>query len=212
MLENLKKYIGIKSLKLNKCCKTDVFKQIDTMFALLEEDTIRLEFGDDIVFYKDEIMKVLGEERERINNKNGFILPPVRCIDNQTLQENEIDIFLNGKKIDERFVIPKQENVQEEILNIINDLYEQHLYEIFSNEMVERYIGRAKSNNLKTVTEVCYNLASVEIKYILIDLLTHNKSIKNIGLIFEKISEKIYIYNSYKNNIEKFSKMLITSL
>lgn len=212
MLVNLKKYFNINLFKFNKSSKKTVFDEINTMFSLLGEDTICLELGEDVCCYIDKIKSTTKEERERINKKTGFILPPVRFLDNKSLQENEINILLNGKKLEERFVIPKEDNVQEEIVNIINGLYEQHLSEIFSNELVEKYIERARLNNYKTVAEVCSSLAAVEIKYILIDLLMHNKSIKNIPYIFEKISEKIYIYDSYKDNIEQFSKILVTSL
>ena len=212
MIKKFKNYIYKNILTSKNSDKNIAFQKIKAKFDSLEEDTICFQFGDDMVLIADKIINTIERERERIKNKTGFILPLVRCINNSELQENEIDVLINGKKTEERFIIPKEENLQEEITNIINDLYEQHLSEIFSNELVEKYIEKARLNNYKTVTEVCYKLAAVEIKYILIDLLTHNKSIKNISYLFEKISEKIYIYGSYEENIEQFSEILVTSL
>ena len=79
--------------------------------------------------------------------------------------------------------------------------------------MVEKYIDVVKKDNYKMAVEVCYKLASVEIKYILVDLLLHEKSINNIVLIFEKIAERIYIDNSYlSEDVSSLSKEIIKNI
>ena len=209
MIKVLKNYID----KKFKPHKNDVYTVIDKLFNSLEDDLICLYMGSDITPYTDIIIKTIGKERERIKEKTGFILPAIRCQKDYNIQENEFNITVNGNKCETKFVIPTNEHIEEEIINSIYNIYQNNLSDIFPNEFVEKYKEKAKIKNFKTVTEVCYSLAAVEIKYILINLLKNNKSINNISYIFEKISEKIFIEGAYdKNNIEKISESVLNSI
>ena len=98
----------------------------------------------------------------------------------------------------------------EELKRTISDLCEKHLDEIFTNELVEKYIEKAGEKNGRLVADLCGWLATVEIKHILVDLLKNGKSIENITHIFEKISEQLYINSRYERlNIEKISKSVV---
>ncbi len=206
MFENIIKIFK----KENK--STDISTEIDNLFDSLEEDIVRFEVGTDLIPHIDLLCSTTKQKRRNIKNATGFILPSVRFKSNARLQENSYIVFINEKIIEEKYVIPTEENIEEEVTNSINNLYENYLSEIFSNSTLERYIGKVKEQNPKLIADLSNWLATTEIKYILIDLLQNKKSIKNISYIFEKISEQLFVEKSYNNDDIKNLSKAITNL
>ncbi len=190
-----------------------IFDITSTMYDSLKEDVIRFEIGTDIIEFANEISFVIGLIRETLKRKTGFILPPVHYFDNMRLQENEIKVYLNGNELYSKFLIPVQEEIEKEIEDILYDLFRNHLKEIFTNESVERYIDAVKKYNNKLSADIVYNLSSIEIKYILIELLKNGKSIKNITYVFEMISEQIFMGKpENKNKLIELSEQVIKNI
>lgn len=213
MFDRIKNYLKNTYKKENNTKTKDIFEKINDLFSSLDDDVIRFQIGADIPPNIDVILNTMDSERNRIAKATGFILPPVRFLEDNDIQENSYNVYVNGKLVEEKFIIPNKEHIEEEIVNSINNLYEEHLDEIFSNEMVEKYICEVKNKNSKLSADLCNWLACAEIKYILVDLLKNNKSIKNIVYIFEKIAEKIFIEDLYeKNNVKKISDAVINCM
>lgn len=191
----------------------NILERINDLYNSLNDDTICITIGSDLVNLIDSIISSTDDFRSELKDKTGFILPPVRYTEDTGLQENEFSVYINGNNIFSEFVIPNKKNIFDETKSVLDKIYKNHLKDIFSNEVTEKYINAVKTDNYKLAVDVCYRLASVEIKYILVDLLEHNKSINNIVLIFEKISEQIYIDNTYmKYNLCSISKEIIKNI
>lgn len=215
MLKKFKEYFNklTNDVKSSSPKQQTVLERINDLYDSLNDDTICINIGSDLVNLIDIIISCSDEFRTELKNKTGFILPPIRYQQDDNLQENELNIYINGNCVFDEYIIPNEKNISEEIKTILNKLYKNHIKDIFSNEVVEKYINAVKTNNYKLAVDVCYRLASVEIKYILVDLLEHDKSINNIVLIFEKVSEQLYINNTYmKYNICLMSKEIIKNI
>ena len=213
MFEKYEKYFNSLIKKAKKQKEKTIFEKINDLYDSLNGDTICIKLGSDLVEFGDDISKYSHEVRVEIKEKTGFILPAVRFLENDDIQENEIEVVINSVSAFSEFVIPTKENFEKDLKAALNKIYKDYLKDIFTNEMVEKYIDVVKKDNYKMAVEVCYKLASVEIKYILVDLLLHEKSINNIVLIFEKIAERIYIDNSYlSEDVSSLSKEIIKNI
>ncbi|MBQ4124204.1 hypothetical protein IJD44_10880 [bacterium] len=213
MFEKYEKYFNSLIKKAKKQKEKTIFEKINDLYDSLNGDTICIKLGSDLVEFGDDISKYSHEVRTEIKEKTGFILPAVRFLENDDIQENEIEVVINSVSAFSEFVIPTKENFEKDLKAALNKIYKDYLKDIFTNEMVEKYIDVVKKDNYKMAVEVCYKLASVEIKYILVDLLLHEKSINNIVLIFEKIAERIYIDNSYlSEDVSSLSKEIIKNI
>lgn len=213
MFEKYEKYFNSLIKKAKEQKEKTIFEKINDLYDSLNGDTICIKLGSDLVEFGDDISKYSHEVRTEIKEKTGFILPAVRFLENDDIQENEIEVVINSVSAFSEFVIPTKENFEKDLKAALNKIYKDYLKDIFTNEMVEKYIDVVKKDNYKMAVEVCYKLASVEIKYILVDLLLHEKSINNIVLIFEKIAERIYIDNSYlSEDVSSLSKEIIKNI
>lgn len=159
------------------------------------------------------IINTTFNARTAIKNQTGFIMPAIKYSSDSTLQENEISVMIRGNIAFNKFVIPNKENIEKEIKDTLDELYLNNLSDIFSNEMAEKYIDAVIVKNRKLVADISYYFSTVEIKYILKELLENGISIYNIDLIFEKISEQIFMHNnSRKHDIYSISKKIIKGM
>ena len=128
-------------------------------------------------------------DRKEIINETGFIFPQIRIREDSKLQENECIIYVQGTEVYREFFICNKEEIKKEIKNLIKKIYDEHLEEIFTNELFEQYISHVQKKNAWLIWNITQVLFVSDIKYLLISLLKHNKSIKNISLVFEKMGK-----------------------
>ena len=91
--------------------KVDANSVINNMFSSLEEDIIRIEFGEDILPYIEDVLKVCSDFRFKTFSKSGFILPVVHFLDNSEIQENEYRVFVQGRLVKTNFVIFSKDEI-----------------------------------------------------------------------------------------------------
>ncbi len=166
-----------------------VLSQFEKMFSELKEDVIRFEMGSDLIPFTGKIVDVLFNFREKTFNETGFIFPLVHCIDNDSLQENEYRVYVQGELVDIGFVVFNENEIVKEFNQVLDNLYNVYLEDIFTNETTEKYIGAINSNNYYLVQEIRRYYDMCEIKSILVNMLRNSKSIKNIRRIVETICE-----------------------
>ena len=190
-----------------------VLDQVNSLYNSLNDDIIHISLGDDLIPFIEMIINTTFNARTAIKNQTGFIMPAIKYSSDSTLQENEISVMIRGNIAFNKFVIPNKENIEKEIKDILDELYLNNLSDIFSNEMAEKYIDAVIVKNRKLVADISYYFSTVEIKFILKELLENGISIYNIDLIFEKISEQIFMYNnSRKHDIYSISKKIIKGM
>ena len=190
-----------------------VLDQVNSLYNSLNDDIIHISLGDDLIPFIEMIINTTFNARTAIKNQTGFIIPAIKYSSDSTLQENEISVMIRGNIAFNKFVIPNKENIEKEIKDTLDELYLNNLSDIFSNEMAEKYIDAVIVKNRKLVADISYYFSTVEIKYILKELLENGISIYNIDLIFEKISEQIFMHNnSRKHDIYSISKKIIKGM
>ncbi len=190
-----------------------VLDQVNSLYNSLNDDIIHISLGDDLIPFIEMIINTTFNARTAIKNQTGFIMPAIKYSSDSTLQENEISVMIRGNIAFNKFVIPNKENIEKEIKDTLDELYLNNLSDIFSNEMAEKYIDAVIVKNRKLVADISYYFSTVEIKYILKELLENGISIYNIDLIFEKISEQIFMHNnSRKHDIYSISKKIIKGM
>ncbi|MBR6163720.1 FHIPEP family type III secretion protein [bacterium] len=166
-----------------------VLSQFEKMFSELKEDVVRFEMGTDLVPFTDKIVDVLYKFREKKFSETGFIFPLVHCIDNDRLQENEYRIYVQGELVDIGFVVFNESEIRKEFSQALENLFNDYLEDIFTNETTEKYISSVYANNYYLVQEIRRYYDMCEIKSILVNMLRNSKSIKNIRRIVETICE-----------------------
>lgn len=152
-------------------------------------DTIRFEIGSDIAEFGADICEEISSFRECIAENSGFIFPLVRVIDNSSFQENQITIFIQGKKIKEEFLIPNKENVIKDIHNLLEEIYKNYLDEIFTSEFLEKILSKVQEKNAWLIWNVACTFTTTQLINIFARILKEDKSIKNAEYIFQKIDE-----------------------
>ena len=186
MIGKLKTFLNIKKPK--QVQKT-LDEKITELFESLKVDTLAVVFGDDILPFAQSIVNCIGRFRSAIKEKSGFIIPPVRVINDKDLQENEIQILVRGHMVFQDFAIQNKDYILESILNALAKISTANISEIFTNEMTEKYIDLVQKNNSWLIWNVMRILPVTGIKAILVDILKAGKSIKDIVFVFEKICE-----------------------
>ena len=193
MLERLKKIFKIE----NKKSKKTIYDAIDELFHSLNDDVLRIEVGEDLVPFGEDIINITGCMRNEIKNELGLIIPTVHILDNSLLQENEYKIYVKGKEIYTGYAIPNKMEITNEIYENLKTSVLNNMKNILTNELTEKYIESVRAQNNLLVWDITGAISTSEIRMILSDLLEKGKSIKNISSIFEKISEQIFIYNKF---------------
>ena len=167
----------------------DVPSIINRMYASLDFAEISVCVGTDLDALVENLAEKIGNLRQLMFDKNGFILPVIPMTVNEEYQENEYRIFVRGNEVFTGFVIPNQDFAPDEICQKIEDVCEEHLSEIFSTVVVEKYIDLVNSATNRLVRSLFDITDITGVRIILLDLLKDGKSIKNITSICEKICE-----------------------
>ena len=186
MIEKLKNIF-----RLNKSVEKElnIEEKIEELFSSLNSDTITLLVGNDFIDYCESILKIVDETRNEIKDTNGFILPLVHIKSSDSVQENELLFKVREKEVLQKFILPNEKSLIKEIKTGLKEIFKEHLHEIFSCEITERYLTQVK----KQCPWMIWNITSVysitEIRDVLVEILQKEKSIKNINYVFEKFSE-----------------------
>lgn len=186
----IKKFIN----KENFIKKIEVQRKYNENFNLLSEDIIRFNVGYDFVPVIDDLLEAIKNARKKLTNETGFVFPLVRVIDDSSIQENKVVVFVQGKEVYEEFFVCTKKEIEKETEKIIRKIYGEYLDEIFTNELLDKYIEQVSKRSCWVVWDILKVLLTSDLKYLLISLLKNGKSIKNITNVFEKISN-ILNYN-----------------
>lgn len=185
MLDYLKKIFRKK-----ECTKISNEEKFENLFNdTYSTDVVRFEIGTDIAMCGEDIGKEISLYREDLAEKTGFIFPLVHIVENFSIQENQIKIFVQEKEINEEFLIPNKEKILEEIPRFLEDIYENYLDKIFTSEYLEKFLLKVQEKNAWLVWDISCMYTIAHLKEIFISILKKDKSIKNISYIFQKIEE-----------------------
>ena len=210
MIKRIKTFL---KLEKNTVQTIDVFKQINDMYSSLDTEHICIEIGSDIIVFNEVLRNCIDKFRKNIKNKYGFIFPAIRVIDNKSLQENEVKIKLQNKEVIEFFLIPSDEKIINEVKENLDKLFFEHIDEIFTCGIMERYVNLVQKNNSYLIWNLTNTYSIVELKNIFIELLRNKKSIKNVSYIMEQIGEISLAHGQpYHKSPEKISKELLKTL
>ena len=138
-----------KLLKLNRKqeSKPSVFDQIDNLFDDLTVDELSIRVGNDLVEFGEELCKRITQLRDDIAEECGYIIPPVRILDDNEMQENQFCIFVRNNPCRVGYTVPTVDYACEEIINELRDVCFEHIDVVFSTALTEKYIERASRNN-----------------------------------------------------------------
>ena len=151
--------------------------------------------------------------RKHFFEEYGFIFPSVHILDNSFFQENELYCEVRGKEVWHDYTVPNEETVLKDVEDIIFYIFDNHLNEIFTYEMMEKYFDYLREKNYGMVYQLTGKLTVMQIRKILITLIKKRKSIKDLAYVFEKIADNVLTDNLYNDvNIKKLSQELINSL
>ena len=179
----------------------------------LSNDVIRLDIGEDLVKLSDKISDTISELRNHFFDEYGFIFPTIHVTENNCIQENELFCEVRGKEVWHEFTVPNEETVLQDIENLMFYIFDNHLNEIFTYEMMEKYFDYLREKNYGLVYQLTCRLTVMQIRKILINLIQKKKSIKDLAFIFEKIADSVLSDNLYNDvNINKLSQELVNNL
>lgn len=181
---------------------------IDDMFSSLIADEICIELSENIfdIFKSQNI----GDLRQKIKEKTGFILPVVWYSKNFSLEDNEYKIYLRKNLIFEGFTVPKSNYMCAEILYNLEKTCKENIDLVFTNKVFEKYINVVQRNNQWLIWEIAQHIAPTDMRTILLDLIKMGKSIENIEFVFEQIGKFAYLRNpknivkNIKNSLKDF--------
>lgn len=176
-------------LKKPKTPQKSIDECISDLYDSLQVDVLAVAFGDDILPYAQNIVNGIGKFRIKLKDQSGFIIPPIRVINDKSLQENEIHILVRGHVVYSDFAVPTKEYVLKSIMTNLSSIATKNVSDIFSNEITEKYIDLVQRNNSWLIWNVLRMVPVTGIKVILVDILKAGKSIKDIVFVFEKICE-----------------------
>ena len=205
MLKKLKRKIKKYINKINFIQRLEVQRRYDKNFDLLYEDTIVFRVGHDFVPVVDNLLESIKNTRSKLTNETGFVFPLVRVIDDPNIQENELVVSILGKDIFSEFFICTKKEINKETDKIIRKIYDEHLDEIFTNELLEKYINQVNKSSNWLVWDILKVLLTSDLKYLLISLLKNGKSIKNITNVFEKISDILNYNYRFSSKVTLYS-------
>ncbi len=163
-------------------------EHIDYLFRALVEENLVIKVGEDLGGFSACLVDEIWDFRDEICEKTGFIFPPVKIVENDSLQENEYEIFVQGKIYKHSFSLFNQESFCKEILDSLKSLCKKDIDMIFSNHIAEQYIDTVQKNNSWMIWNLTNAMPIWGIRLVLVSLLKEGKSIKNINYIFEKMN------------------------
>ena len=213
MLKRIKNLFNFKQKKETP----SVYERIDNLYDALNDEIILVKIGEDLIPYGNYICELISEIREEVKDECGFIIPPVRILDNYWLQENQFFITIQGNNIETGFLVPNEDGIKEEFYETFKSAIYSSLNSIFTNEVAEKYINTVQRKNGWLIWNLTNTLSVVELKTILLDIIQKGKSINNINYIFEQIGEQVLTDGKYrdclaKHNPHTIAKQIIKQL
>ncbi len=194
MIKKIKEFFHI----IPKNTEPNVFERFDNLFSnKLDEDIIRIELGEDLINFGERMCQIIENLRNKICEEKGIIFPIVRIIENESLQENQYEVFIRGKNVFIDYAVPNDNWLEEVFPQDFKKIINNNLPAIFTNKIVEKYIETVQKNNNMMITEITNWLSTSEIRRILLDIIERGKSIREIAYIFEKIDEQVFIENRF---------------
>lgn len=190
------------------------FGNPDDLFDELGVYELSIDCGEDFLPFVDELSGRIWDLRLDIKKRTGFILPPVHILDKTDLQENEIRINVRDNTVFTDYLVPTEENFCDEIIRNLEIICFEYLEEIFSNEIVEKYIEHVNINNCGLVAYLTRVIPVPGFKKIFTDIIRNGKSINDITMIFEKIAEAAMTDNDtcFTRDAKKISKEVLAKL
>ena len=205
MLNKIRNLFGKKN-----STNTSAYERIDSLFDTLNDEVIILEIGEDLIEHDSSITEIISCLREQIKEECGFIMPTVSIKHNYVIQENQFNIYIQEKLIEQRFVIPTEDNIKEEVYDSLKTSVYNNLDSVFTNEITEKYINAVKKNNGMLIWNITNILSIIDIKTILSEIIMKGKSINNINYIFEKMGEYILSDGIAQTNGKKYNPHIIS--
>lgn len=215
LFEKIKKIFSAKQNEDDVNTETrKFFGNPDDLFDELGVYELSINFGEDFLSFIDELSARIWDLRLDIKNRTGFILPPVHILDNTELQENEICINVRNNTVFTDYIVPTEKNFCDEIIKNLEIICFEYLEEIFSNEIVEKYIDHVNINNCGLVAYLTRVIPVPGFKKIFIDIIRNGKSINDITMIFEKIAEAAMTDNDtcFTRDAKKISRAVLAKL
>lgn len=206
MLNRIKTLFG----KKENTNTISAYENIDTLFDSLNGETVVVEIGEDLIEHEISIRKVIESLREQLKDECGFIMPAVAIKYNYIIQENQFNVYIQEKLVEQRFVVPTADEIAEEAYDALKTVIYDNLDTVFTNEIAEKYVRTVEKNNSLLVWNITGVLSIVDIKKILFDIIMKGKSINNIDYIFEKMGEYILSEGSYPNPEKRYSPHVIS--
>lgn len=207
MLDLFIKIFGSKDS--GKSTKLGSEDKVNQLFNRLGEEVIKIEIGEDLAQFAEDMCTLIEEFRENTMKKNGFILPLTNIIQNNELQENEFLLKVHGNETYHEFLIPTEEYINKEINKALDATVNSNLKDLFSNKIIEKYVDSARTGNEYLIYNICNTLTNYEIRDILVTLIENGKSINDIGYIFERIGEEIFYENKYNRDTKSIAENII---
>ncbi len=165
--------------------------EVEGLYGSLNDDILQLVLGADLIALGKNFAEKISEIRKEIKSECGFILPPVRILDNKFIQENEFDIFINGKKIETGFLVPNYAGINEEFYETMKTVIYDNLQYLFTTKVAEKYIDSVQSYNSWLVYNLFLKISIIDLKTIMLDIINQGKSINNVNYILEQIGEHV---------------------
>ena len=206
MLQKIKKLFHLERQEKS----LSVYDKINNLFDSLNDDIILVQIGSDLSPHAEYICELISSLREEIKDECGFILPPVRVLENECYQENEYTIIVRGEYAVDGFLIPNRQGIDEEFYEAMKTVIYKKIDDLFTNELAEKYINTVQRENGLLIWNLTNILSVVDIKTILSDIISAGKSINNINYIFEKIGEQILSDGDYRDFSKKYNPHTIS--
>lgn len=209
----LEKIIKLFNFQKNTETNETILNNIDDLFNSMNSDIITIFVGSDFTKLVDTIIETIKTTRTKVKEETGFIIPEIHILDDNNLQENELNLYIRGKKVLERFIVPNIKEIEKELQEILNIIYQEHLEEIFSLELVEKYIEFSREKLAWTIWNITSMYSISEIRNILIYILKNQKSIRDINYVFEKFAICCSDFNSvYRQNPDIIAQRVASEL
>lgn len=209
----LEKIIKLFNFQKNTETNETILNNIDDLFNSMNSDIITIFVGSDFTKLVDTITNTIKTTRMKVKEDTGFIIPEIHILNDDNLQENELNLHIRGKKVLQRFVVPNIKEIEKELQGILNIIYQEHLEEIFSLELVEKYIEFSREKLAWTIWNITNMYSISEIRNILIYILKNQKSIRDINYVFEKFAICCSDFNSvYRQNPDIIAQRVASEL
>ena len=209
----LEKIIKLFNFQKNTETNETILNNIDDLFNSMNSDIITIFVGSDFTKLVDTITNTIKTTRMKVKEDTGFIIPEIHILNDDNLQENELNLHIRGKKVLQRFVVPNIKEIEKELQEILNIIYQEHLEEIFSLELVEKYIEFSREKLAWTIWNITNMYSISEIRNILIYILKNQKSIRDINYVFEKFAICCSDFNSvYRQNPDIIAQRVASEL